>query len=172
MVLNPVRAAPTGVFEIARVFRAPKPLVWKAWSEADRLQQWWGPKGCTVNVARLEFRPGGFFHYTMQFRDGAPPMWGRFMYREIEASERLVWLNSFSNAGCGITRAPFDQTIPLEIQNTVTFEEHDGSTVVSLQAVPHGAPEEECKVFEAMFASMENGYGGTFTQLGDFLARV
>jgi uncharacterized protein YndB with AHSA1/START domain len=162
---------PVKEFVITREFDAPRELVWNAWTNPDSMRKWWGPKGCTVHAARLEFRPGGFFHYSMQFRKGAPPMWGRFMYREIDAPERLIWLNSFSNAGCGITRAPFDQMIPLEIQNTVTFDERDGSTIVALQAQAHGASDDECKVFEGMFASMENGYGGTLTQLEDYLAK-
>ena len=162
---------PTSAFELTRVFKAPRPLVWKAWSEAERLQEWWGPKGCTLKVAGLEFRPGGFFHYAMHFSSDAPPMWGRFMYREIIAPERLVWLNSFSNQGCGITRAPFEQAIPLEIQNTVTFEERQGMTTVKLQARPHGASAEEVKVFYGMFASLAQGYGGTLDKLDDHLSR-
>src|SRR5215216_6709914 len=90
--------APTSDEElvIQRVFDAPRSLVWKALSEAERLAQWWGPKGCTIQVARLEFRPGGLFHYSMHFPDGEP-MWARFLYREIAPPERLVWVNSFSD---------------------------------------------------------------------------
>ena len=40
-----------GAFVITRVFDAPRPLVWKAWSEAEQLQTWWGPKGCSIKVA-------------------------------------------------------------------------------------------------------------------------
>lgn len=159
------------MFQITRVFKAPRPLVWKAWSESDRLEQWWGPKGCRLKVASLEFRPGGFFHYSMHFSTGAPPMWGRFMYRDITAPKRLVWLNSFSNEGCGITRAPFDLAIPLEIENSVTFEERGSSTTVNLQARPFGASDAEVKVFEGMFGSLADGYGGTLDQLQDHLAQ-
>jgi uncharacterized protein YndB with AHSA1/START domain len=28
---------------ITRVFDAPRELVFKAWTEPERLQQWWGP---------------------------------------------------------------------------------------------------------------------------------
>jgi hypothetical protein len=45
--------------------------------------------------------------------EGAPSMRGRFNYREIAALERMVWLNSFSNERCGITRPPFSETCPL-----------------------------------------------------------
>ncbi|MFC5529539.1 SRPBCC domain-containing protein [Cohnella yongneupensis] len=51
---------------ITRVLNAPRELVFKAWSEAEHLKRWWGPKGFEINVAQLDFRPGGFFHYNMQ----------------------------------------------------------------------------------------------------------
>lgn len=159
------------VFEMTRVFTAPRDRVWKAWSEADQLRHWWGPQGCTVEIHRLEFRPGGFFHYAMKFA-GAPTMWGRFNYREIVVPERIVWLNSFSNERCGIARAPFSEFCPLEIENVVTFTEHAGTTTVSLHAQPFGETSEERKYFEDLHPSMEQGYGGTFAQLADHLAQA
>jgi uncharacterized protein YndB with AHSA1/START domain len=155
---------------ITRIFEAPRPRVWKAWSEAEQLRAWWGPKGCTIEVANFEFRPGGFFHYAMQYPSSQ--MWGRFLYRDIVPSQRIVWLNSFSNEGCGITRAPFHPQIPLEILNDVTFAEKAGNTTVSLSARPHGATEDEVSTFESMFAGLEQGYGGTFDQLAQVLARA
>jgi uncharacterized protein YndB with AHSA1/START domain len=92
-----------------------------------------GAEGCTVEALRFEFRPGGFFHYAMKF-NGAPTWWGRFNYREIVAGERIVWLNSFANAQCGIARAPFSDVCPMEIENSATFTEKDGVTTVSLRA--------------------------------------
>jgi uncharacterized protein YndB with AHSA1/START domain len=160
-----------GVFIMERVFDAPRSRVWKAWSEAEQLQAWWGPKGATITVISLEFRPGGFFHYGMQYSNG-PQMWGRFMYRDIVVPERIAWLNSFSNGGCGITRAPFPQPIPLEIHNEVTFKEKAGKTTVTLHAHPHGATPEECTVFAGMFSSFEQGYGGTLEQLAAHLAKA
>ncbi len=163
--------APNGVFAISRDFKAPRELVWKAWSEPEQLQAWWGPKGCTIRVAKLEFRPGGFFHYAMQFANG-PSMWGRFLFRDIAEPTRIAWLNSFSNEGCGITRAPFDPLIPLEILNEVTLSEQSGRTTLTLHARPHGASEDERTTFEAMFASMEQGYGGSLEQLADHLGKA
>lgn len=37
-------------FVISREFDAPRDLVWKAWTEAERLKQWWGPKGFSVHT--------------------------------------------------------------------------------------------------------------------------
>lgn len=160
----------SAVFEITRVFHASLSRVWQAWSDADQLGQWWGPQGCTVETHRFEFRPGGFFHYAMQFAD-APTMWGRFNYREIVAAERIVWLNSFANEHCGIARAPFSEICPLEIENSVTFAEQNGITTVRLRAIPFGETEAENRYFEELRPSLAQGYGGTLEQLADHLAR-
>ena len=44
---------------ITRVFDAPRDLVFKAWTERDRMMRWWGPNGFTLPVCNLDVRPGG-----------------------------------------------------------------------------------------------------------------
>ncbi len=83
-------------FVITRAFAAPRELVWQAWTDAEALAQWWGPKGCTIRIVKLDARPGGVFHYAMQFKPGHD-MWGKFVYREMVKPERLVFINSFSD---------------------------------------------------------------------------
>src|SRR5580700_3871342 len=99
---------------LTRVLNAPQELVFKAWTEAKSLAQWWGPKGFTLNVAKLDFRPGGQFLYSMNDSNGFE-MWGKFVYHEIEAPERLVFVNSFSDKEGNTIRAPFSATWPLEV---------------------------------------------------------
>lgn len=160
-------------FEINRVYKAPMNRVWRAWSEHDQIGKWWGPQGCTVEVASLDFREGGFFHYAMKF-EGAPAMWGRFTYREIVPNERIVWLNSFANEQCGIVRAPFSDLCPLEIENAVTLTEQAGATTVALRARPFGASAREIEFFAELCSSgsLAQGYGGTFDQLAEHLSRL
>lgn len=62
-------------FTITRVFDASRDLIWRAWSEPERLAQWWGPKGCKIEIGKLEFRPGGIFHYSMRMPDGQTVWW-------------------------------------------------------------------------------------------------
>jgi uncharacterized protein YndB with AHSA1/START domain len=171
MSANPDAIPDANAFVITRHFKLPRATVWKAWSEAEAMGQWWGPKGCQVDVHRFEFRPGGFFHYAMKF-EGAPTMWGRFNFREIVAQERLVWLNSFANEHCGIARAPFSEDCPMEIQNAVTFTEQAGQTTIVLRASPFGELAAERKYFDDLRPSMAQGYGGTFDQLADHLQRA
>jgi uncharacterized protein YndB with AHSA1/START domain len=161
-------------FVISRVFDAPRERVWKAWTDPQALAQWWGPKGSQIRVIKLDVQPGGIFHYAMAFQPGRD-MFGRFIYREIAPPERLVFVNSFSDAEGGITRAPFPQlgnTWPLEVLNNLTFTEQDGKTTVTLRGGPINATEEERKTFASMFDSMRQGFGGTFDQLAAYLAKA
>jgi uncharacterized protein YndB with AHSA1/START domain len=156
---------------IIRTFNAPRDLVFKVWTEAEHLHHWWGPKGFALGVAKLELRPGGVFHYSMR-NDEGHEMWGKFVYREIAAPEKLVYTNSFSDAEGNTVRAPFSNTWPLEILNTLTFTEHDGKTTVTLRGGPINATDEEIKMFESMHESMHQGFGGTFDQLDEYLAAL
>jgi uncharacterized protein YndB with AHSA1/START domain len=161
-------------FVISRTFDAPRDLVWRAWTSAEALAQWWGPKGANIRVIKLDFRPGGIFHYAMAFQPGQD-MYGRFVYREVAAPERLVFVNSFSDAEGGITRAPFPQLQgkwPLEVLNTVTLTEQDGKTTMALRGGPINATEEERKIFAEMRDSMRQGFGGSFAKLDDYLAKA
>lgn len=161
-------------FIITRVFDAPRDLVWKAWTEAERLAQWWGPKGAAIRVVSLDVRPGGVFHYAMQFQPGHD-VFARFVYREIAAPERLVFVVSFSDADGGITRAPFPQLggkWPLEVLNHMTLIERDGRTTLALRATPINATAEERAVFAGMTNSMRQGFGGTFDKLDASLAAL
>lgn len=155
---------------IVRSFNASRETVWRACSEADRLSQWWGPKGSALRIVRFDFRVGGIFHYAMQFQPGHD-LFGRFVYREIVPMERIVFVSSFSDAQGGIAPAPFPnlENWPREIHNTWTFAEADGKTTLTLLGHPLNASEPEQKTFTGMFDSMRQGFGGTFDQLDAYL---
>jgi uncharacterized protein YndB with AHSA1/START domain len=161
-------------FVISRTFDAPRKLVWKALTEAEALAQWWGPKGASIRVIKLEMRPGGLFHYSMQYRPGHE-IFGRFVYREIAAPERLVYVSSFSDANGGIAPAPFPQLgdhWPREVLNNLTLTEQGGKTTLTLRGGPINATEEGRKAFADMRDSMRQGFGGTFDKLDDYLAKA
>ena len=159
-----------GEFVISRVFDAPRELVWKAWTERDRLMQWFGPKGFTMSTAKLDFRPGGTFHYALRSPDGNA-MWGKFVYREIVAPERIVLVDSFSDAAGGVTKHPMSPTWPLEMLTTTTLIERDGKTTVTIRWAPLNPTEEERKTFDTNHESMRMGWTGTFDQLDEYLAK-
>ena len=118
----------------------------------------------------LDLQPDGVFLYYMRFPKG-PEMWGKFVFREIVAPERIVFVNSFSDRNGGTTRHPLSSTWPLEVLNTLTLTEHAGKTTLTLRGGPVNATDEERKTFEAGFESMEKGFGGTFDQLAEYVAK-
>jgi uncharacterized protein YndB with AHSA1/START domain len=158
-------------FIISRTFDAPRELMWKAWSERRRLMEWFGPQGFKVPAAKMDFRPGGSFHYCMESPDGNE-MWGKFVYREIIAPEKIVLVNSFSDEAGGITRHPMSATWPLEMLSTFTLTEENGRTTATVHWVPLSATEEERKTFDAAHDGMKQGWTGTFDQLAAYLAKA
>lgn len=160
-----------GQFIISRSFAAPVQQVWDVWSTAEHLKRWWGPTGCQLDVLRLDFVPGGLFHYAMKTPDGHT-MWGRFIYRDVSEPHRLVFVVSFSNEAAEITRAPFAEDWPLEVLNVVTFHEEDGKTTATLHGGPLAGTRAELEKFMSFFESMQKGFGGTFDQLDKYLAET
>jgi len=169
MPTNNAAAESADEFVISRVFDAPRNLVWKLWTEEKHLKHWWGPKGVTLPSLKVDLRPGGRMHYCMRWPDGSEH-WGRFVYREIVAPERLVFVVSFSDPAGGVTRQPWSATWPLQWLSTVTFAEQGGKTLVTVKWIPIEATELERKTFTEGRQSMQQGWTGTFEQLADYLA--
>ena len=166
---KPGNTEPTGFeFYIRREFDGPLDRMWKAWSDAQRLTQWWGPKGAETEIVKLDFRPGGICHYRMDFE--GQEMWGKLLYREIEPKKRLVFIVSFSDESEGITVHPMNPGWPRQILSTITFSERDGKTTVSVRWVPYEATDAEREVFEAGRGSMQAGWTGTLDRLEAELA--
>ena len=159
-------------FTITREFNAPRELVWKTFTEPEHMKEWWGPKGSTIVASKMDLRVGGTYHGAM--RDPAGNViWAKFIYREIIAPDRLVWVHSFSDEAGGLTRHPMSPTWPLELLTTLTFEDAPaGKTKLTLRWLPINASEDEHKTFEAAHDSMRQGWGGSFDQLAAYLSRT
>jgi uncharacterized protein YndB with AHSA1/START domain len=154
------------------VFEAPRDLVFKAWTERERLMRWFGPKGVTIPTCTLDLRPGGVFHYCMRGPEVGADMWGKWVFREIVRPERLVFVVSFSDERGGMSRHPFMPDWPRETLSTVTFAVHagkGGGTVVTVRWAAINATEAERKVFDGGHESMEKGWTGTLDQLAGYL---
>lgn len=55
---------------IQRVIKAPVPVVWGAWMNADSLPRWWGPDGFSCRTSRIDLREGGEWVFDMIGPDG------------------------------------------------------------------------------------------------------
>jgi uncharacterized protein YndB with AHSA1/START domain len=159
-------------FVMSRVFDAPRALLWKCFTDPERMKQWWGPKGFTVIASKMDLRVGGTYHYGMKAPNGGA-MWGKFVYREIVPQERLVFINSFSDEQGGVTRHPGAEKWPLQMLSTFTFEDAPGGkTKFTVRWRTHNASEEEQKTFDSMHDSMTQGWSGTMEQLETYLPKA
>ncbi len=156
---------------IARTFNAPRELVWKAFTEKERLEQWWGRPGVTTCVTKLDVRPGGTFLYSQTMPDHSV-MWGKWIYREIEPPQRLVSVVSFCDESGNIVRAPFAPDWPLEMLTVATFTEHQGKTTITVEAIAHNATGAERATFNAGRDNMDQGFNATYDRLDAYLANA
>jgi uncharacterized protein YndB with AHSA1/START domain len=77
---------------IARTFDAPRELVWKAWTEPERLARWFGARGWSnpLENITMDVRPGGDFRVTSVSDEDGSEMSTVGLYREVVEPERLV----------------------------------------------------------------------------------
>ena len=167
MIMSPASSE----FIIERVFNAPRKIMFKAWTDPERLKQWWGPKGFKWVDGKMDLRPGGIFHYGMRSPEGSE-MWGKFVYSDIVKPERLDFIVSFSDMECNTLRHPASPSWPLEVLNSLTFSEQDGKTTVVLKGFPINATEEERDTFKAGHHMMQQGFKGTLDQLDEYLSNM
>ena len=55
---------------VSRIINAPRELVWRAWTDADLIRRWWGPKRFTSPAFEMDVRVGGDYMGAMRDRDG------------------------------------------------------------------------------------------------------
>lgn len=166
--MNPGTASPP--FELSRHFAASAVQLWRAWTEAEQLRQWFSSPGTTLQTCDLVFRPGGHFHYGMRMPDGQT-LWGLWTFRVIVPMQSLVLVSQFSDAGRGLTRLPLSASWPLHTLSTTRFSADGAGSRMSVQWTPLDATPEEQASFDAAHASMAAGMGGMLDQLAAYLAR-
>jgi len=148
---------------ITRIFDAPREQVWKAWTEPDFVKKWWGPKGFTAPVSKIDLRVGGKYLSCMRSPEGRE-FWSTGVYKEIVPLERIVCTDSFADEKGNVVPAThygMGQDFPLELQVTVTFEEHGNKTRMTLRHA--GIPEGK------MTDDTLQGWGESFDKLAESL---
>lgn len=84
----------TATVYVVRDFNAPVTLVWKAWTEAVLLDQWWAPKPYKAVTKSQEFRVGGTWLYAMVGPSG-DKHWAKAEYTVIEVDRLIEWIDAF-----------------------------------------------------------------------------
>ena len=58
---------------VVREFNAPVEKVWKAWTDPDMLEKWWGPKPWVAKTKTMDFTAGGVWLYAMEGPENQKP---------------------------------------------------------------------------------------------------
>ncbi len=84
---------------VTRIIDAPVELVWKAWTEPERVMRWWGPKYYTSPSCKIDLREGGKFLFCMRApkEQGGQDMYNTGVYLKIVPMERLEFTMSLSD---------------------------------------------------------------------------
>jgi len=140
-----------------RILDAPRELVFKAWTDPKQMAQWWGPRYFTNPVCEMDVRPGGAILIHMRAPDGVVyPMKG--VFHEVVEPERLVFTSSALEDDEGNPQ--------MEDLTTVTFEEADGKTRLTVRAVVTKAEPAAAGALEGM----EEGWSQSLDRLTEFLS--
>ena len=104
---------------LTRIIDAPREKVFRAWTDAELLKQWFAPLPYTTPHAELDVRVGGANLIVMRGPDGNE-FPNRGVYLDVVENERIVVTDAFTKAW-EPSEKPFMTVI-------LTFEEHGGKT--------------------------------------------
>jgi uncharacterized protein YndB with AHSA1/START domain len=139
---------------ITRIFDAPHALVFKAWTEPERLMRWWGPRGYMMTLCKMDLRPGSTYRFHMRSPEGTEHR-SAGVFREVVEPERLVLTRAWVDA----EGKPGHETLL-----TVTFADHGGKTLLTLHQ----------EVFESVAGrdSHQGGWTSALDCLAEYLAQA
>jgi uncharacterized protein YndB with AHSA1/START domain len=158
MTLTDLLAAPAADREIVitREYDAPARLLFTAWSTPEHLRRWFGPKGWPLTLCEVDFRVGGTWRFAMTGSTGVQntPFGGEYL--EIEPNRKIVFSNTFEKPGA--------ETLLV----TVTFDERDGRTTVTIHTLFSSVAVKEWHEAQGYAA----GYNSALDQLTDVVAEL
>ena len=136
-----------------RVFNAPREEVYRAYTDPEAVQQWWGLRSTTTVVDRMDVRPGGTWRYIQRDDQGNEYAFNG-EYLEIVPNEKIV--NTFE----------FEPMPGHVITDTAVFEDVEGGTRITVTSLFQSVED-----LKGMVESgMEVGANESWDRLSEYLA--
>ena len=119
----------TSTIHVTREFAADLDLVWDAFTKAEILDQWMGPKPYRVQTKEMDFRVGGRWLYAMVTPENvvAGDRYSLAEYVEIRPKSSFTTKNSFSDENGNPVNSGFTFSI-----TTYSFKAGDEKTTVQM----------------------------------------
>lgn len=155
---------------ITHEFNASVEKVWQAWTDPEKIKQWWGPEGFSAPSIENDLRVGGRYVYAMHGPAGTE--WDRDMYsggeyKEIVPNEKLVATDYFCDEN-GNKISPVDSELespdfPDEQEVTVLFQSLDGGR--TRLTIIYPKPETEAEWQAMLKSGMQEGWQSSLNKL-------
>lgn len=160
------------IFVINRSFEADLETMFDLWTKPEHFCRWMGPTGSSMEFLETDVRVGGINHYKMSIAEGSE-MYGLIEYKEIDAPQKLVYMQCFCDENKVLCKPPFSPNWPDRMLTTVLFnDEGDGHIRITLKWEIHGeATDEERRAFHDEKPGMTIGWTGSFDKLEEALSR-
>ena len=134
--------------KVVRGFDAPANLVYRAVTEPELVERWWGARRGAMTVAEIDLRVGGKWRYVMDASNGQEVGFhGEF--REIVPNERIVQTEAYE----GIPDPDESANV-----NTMTLVEADGRTTMELLIQCISKESRDMQIASGMEEGMQESY--------------
>lgn len=140
---------------ITRDFNAPLSLVWKAFTNAELLDQWVAPAPFTAKTKEMNFEEGGKRFYAMISPEGVE-RWALQQYIKINPTTSFSMFNVFTDAEANPE--------PTGSYWDYTFKEQNNGTQVQIEIY-----NESFERMESLLEGFKIGFTMTLTKLDDVL---
>lgn len=131
---------------ITRHFSAPRELVWRAYTEAEHVREWFGCDMMKMLEVTSDVRPGGRYRYVGQDAQAEHPFSGEYL--EVEAPQRLVFTETYENVPGSEHRCE------------LTLEEVDDGTLLTERLVYPSREARDGHVDSGMEHGIQQSYDG------------
>jgi len=145
---------------VAREFDAPVAAVWRAYTEAELLDQWWGPAPWHAETKAMKFAPGGHWLYAMVSPENQKH-WGRMNYVDIQHHQSISIEDAFCDEHGAINPA-----LPVS-RGSIVFTPTGRGTRVEFKMTY----QDEAQLKQIVEMGFEQGISTCFDQLDALLHR-
>jgi uncharacterized protein YndB with AHSA1/START domain len=160
-IFNFVVDKDTFTVKIERSFDAPLDLVWSAWTEAELLDQWWGPKPWRAETKSMDFSEGGRWLYAMVSPEG-DKRWGLKNFSKIVPRKNFTYQSVFCDENGMVAPGTTSSTW------SNSFSESKGVTLVTNDIRCESLAHLEAQIK----MGFKEGYSMGLGQLDELLARL
>jgi len=157
-------------YVLDREFDAPRALVWRAWSEPELLNKWYGP-GVETIIHEFDLKPGGMWLNEMKWGDNSH--FQKVVFKEITQPDLMVWDHySATDKDWNTIANPMMPDWPALLLTTVTFTQTGDKTKLRLSQTPVAASDAELACFASAMGNMDKGWGSGFEVMDGLLAKL